>query len=185
MGGGEVSDGIKIGVVVAVVAILVSIVIGLVVTSKNNINKSQETLQGNMNNIAEMGFQDYDQTTLTGTQVKASLALFKDQPVAVVVITGANGKDSLTGTNYNALLDGVSAETPAVTLTEIKTGESAYISKLGETEDGIMKYNTVIANTSKAGSKEYIRGSAKFKCNLIKDETGNIIGYCAKQIIAG
>ena len=179
----EANNGLKIGVGLTVLAVIIAIVVGVVIYAQSQANKSMNAVQQKTNAMSELAFKSYDQTEVSGSEVKACIATYSDQQVAIVVGTSmsmgatTNADTAFAGINYNGLLDGASLTAPEITMTAIDEKQSFYVSKYADP----LAINGKIADTSISGTKGYIRPSAKFIAHLIKDDTGGIIGVAFKQ----
>ena len=124
----------------------------------------------------------YDQQIVSGTQAASSLKLFEGRPVGLVVRTKAQMATAAnTGQNYGALFTGTNTTTfitPAMTK---GAGNSFYTLNIATGGGGSMTYNMNYLPTKSSGTDPYIRPTAKFLAELIKDSTGTIVGICFTQ----
>ena len=108
--GEDLSTGAKIGIILIILCSLIAIVFALLTMMKNITNSGSSQLQSNLDQMMQTTFDDYNQKTVTGIQVKSALRIFESQDIAVVVKTGLcntpAGGQFLGGFNYNALLYG-------------------------------------------------------------------------------
>ena len=110
--GEDLSTGAKIGIILIILCSLIAIVFSLLTMMKNITNSGASQLQGSLDQMLLSQFDDYDQKTVTGTQVKAAIKVFSGQDVAIVIRPGlAAKKDAYkSGFNYGALLQGYGSD---------------------------------------------------------------------------
>ena len=110
--GEDLSTGAKIGIILIILCSLIAIVFSLLTMMKNITNSGASQLQGSLDQMLLSQFDDYDQKTVTGTQVKASIKVFSGQDIAIVIRPGLAAKEGKfpSGFNYGALLQGYSTE---------------------------------------------------------------------------
>lgn len=202
--GEDISTGAKIGITLIILCALIAIVFALLTMMKNLTNQGSTQMQSGLDNMLTSQFQDYDQKVLTGTQLMSSLAIFDGQPICIVVrttltdnIDGGKGLSYgvriMTGTggtygNQTKLdsSDSMKAKTAAgdVYLLADKlvkpTGKS-YYEAAQDVNAGVFNWNVNTKPMAAKGTPPYIRGSAKFLAELIKDPTEEIIGICFTQ----
>ena len=86
------------------------------------------------------------------------------------------------GFNYGALLEGYTTDSngnyviAASDITKADATDSFYTIDI-DSSNGI-KYNMVYLPTTKSGTNTFVRPTAKFLAELIKDSTGTIVGIC-------
>ena len=191
--GEDISSGAKIGIILIILCALVSIVFSLLTMMKNITNNGSGQLQNGLDQMLDSTFQDYDQKIITGTQVVSAMKIMEGQNCAFVLRTSSTQKAGSTyanGFNFGALLTGYTACTTeqasdgaAYKLNaplKKETGASFYRCNLA-TKDGAYMWNlnTKVCNTS--GTSAYVRGSAKYLAELIKDDTDTTVGICFTQ----
>lgn len=150
----EITEGTNLGVVLIALAAIIGLGFGVFAIAKGIANDGVVNLQDNLAAVSDSVFQDYDQTIVTGTQVKSAYKTFQGKPVAVLVRTQAMAKsvkthkDHTTGylqtigkenfMNYNALLSNESTGTlPLETIAgndvfpggEVSTGSVIVVTK--------------------------------------------------------
>lgn len=113
--GEDLSTGAKIGIILIILCSLIAIVFSLLTMMKNITNSGASQLQGSLDQMLLSQFDDYDQKTVTGTQVKASIKVFSGQDIAIVIRPGLAAKkdEYKSGFNYGALLQGYASGTSA------------------------------------------------------------------------
>jgi hypothetical protein len=63
-----------------------------------------------------------------------------------------------------------------------RSGNNSFFTQNIETEDnGNMTFNTVYLPLTRSGTPTFVRPTAKFLAQLIKDSTGTIVGVCFTQ----
>lgn len=191
----------KIVIILVILCSVVAIVFALVTMLKKMANSNSAQLQNGMGQIQDSQFQDYDQSVITGTQVLAAMKIFEGQPIAFRVVTGVQQSgvsckhttNPQYGTNYGALLVGVGAAKDADQASDGKIypmtknltkdpGKSYYKCDLDVTT-GSFQYNLNTKPTTTSGSCTYIRSSAKYLAELIKDSTDTTVGVSFIQVL--
>lgn len=180
--GGDLSDGAKITITMIILGVLISIVFTILSFTRGATNQGVSSVQSSMDAMMLSRFDDYDQQMKSGTEVKSALKLFEGQPIAIVVRTIAQMNITAnTGQNYGALLVGTNTTTfITVALTKTVTN-SFYTYDLALSAAGTMTWNMNYLPTQKSGTAPYIRPTGKFLAELIKDNTGTIVGVCFTQ----
>lgn len=181
---GELGSGARIAIALIVIGVIISIIFVILGFTRGTTNQGITTVQNSMDSMSLAQFDDYDQKILSGTQVISAVKLFEGRPVAQVVRTTSQ-MSTITdsGHNYGALLTEVNSTTK-VTSTVLKKneGDSFFTRDLDVSDNGAMKYNMVYLPMTKSGAKTFVRPTAKFLAELIKDETGTIVGVCFTQM---
>lgn len=190
--GEDISTGAKIGIILIILCALIAIVFALLTMMKNITNTGSAQMQNGLDQMLASQFQDYDQKIITGTQVMSAMSIFEGQPVGFVVNTTQSMKEGSKGYMYGALLKGHGAATTAPSgaqdgkvyqmstgLTKT-TGASYYTCNLDAT-DGVYMYNLNLKPCRTSGCATYVRTSAKYLAELIRDETGDAVGICFTQ----
>ncbi|OBY77777.1 hypothetical protein BBG47_20010 [Paenibacillus sp. KS1] len=177
---GELGSGARIAIALIVIGVIISVIFVILGFTRGTTNQGITTVQNSMDSMALAQFDDYDQKILSGTQVVSAIKLFEGRPVAMVTRTKAmatSNKDA--GYNYGALLSGTS-ETTFLTDSFTKANGVSYYTK-DIAGQGSMKYNMVYIPLSETGKATFVRPTAKFMAELIKDNTGTIVGVCFTQ----
>ena len=191
--GEDISTGAKIGIILCILVFLIAIIFSLLTIVRNITNTEASQMQNGLDQMSESQFNDYDQKTVTGTQVMSALKIFEGQNVAIVIQTAQSYiKDTnKEGYNYGALLVkadgnagsvenvGATVLLPKNTLT-FKNG--GYVANLYN-DKGAYKYNWNVRPCGQSGTNTYVRSSAKFFAQLIKDSTDTIVGVTFRQLI--
>ncbi|GKU77569.1 hypothetical protein [Paenibacillus sp. L3-i20] len=178
---GELGSGARIAIALIVIGVIISIIFVILGFTRGTTNQGITTVANSMDSMSLAQFDDYDQKILSGTQVVSAIKLFEGRPVAQVVRTTSQmdpkttGGAAKSGHNYGALLDGQVSN--IITMPDL-TG-SHYVKGL-ETKEGI-KYNMKYLPTTVSGTNAFVRPTAKFLAELIKDTTGTIVGVCFTQ----
>ncbi|MFD0588516.1 hypothetical protein ACFQZE_10925 [Paenibacillus sp. GCM10027627] len=189
---GELGSGARIAIALIVIGVIISIIFVILGFTRGTTNQGIATVSNSMDSMSLAQFDDYDQKVLSGTQVLSALKLFDGRPVALVVrtqkLTGATLSDmdgNGTGHNYGALLNGVvaSSTTTPVTGALTRNGtDSFYTSDLNidaTTKMPVVNPQTLV--TTQAGSATYVRPTARFTAELIRDTTDTIVGIAFTQ----
>jgi hypothetical protein len=86
------------------------------------------------------------------------------------------------GHNYGALLDDTTVSTKELSAMNREVNSDSFFTHDIETEDnGNMRFNTVYLPLTRSGTPTFVRPTAKFLAQLIKDTTGTIVGVCFTQ----
>jgi len=180
--GEDLSTGAKIAITMIVLGVLISIVFTALSFTRNATNQGLSSVENSMNAMTLSRFDDYDQKIISGTQVISALKLFEGQPIATVVRTRAQlAAAANTGNNYGAVLVGANTTT-FITSALVKSGtDSWYTANIALTASSTIDYNTNYINTQRSGNIAYIRPTAKFTAELIKDTTESIVGIVFTQ----
>lgn len=105
--GEDLSTGAKIGIILIILCSLIAIVFALLTMMKNITNTGSAQLQNGLDQMLLTNFDDYNQKTVSGTQVISALRIFEGQDIAIVVKPGlCNYNDFAGGYCYNAVLSG-------------------------------------------------------------------------------
>lgn len=113
--GEDLSTGAKIGITLIILCSLIAIVFSLLTMMKNITNSGASQLQGSLDQMLLTQFDDYNQKTVSGTQVVSSIKVFEGQDVAIVVrpALATKGEKAISGGyNYGSLLQGYYKENP-------------------------------------------------------------------------
>lgn len=114
--GEDLSTGAKIGITLIILCSLIAIVFSLLTMMKNITNSGASQLQGSLDQMLLTQFDDYNQKTVSGTQVVSSIKVFEGQDVAIVVrpALATKGTDpKVSGYNYGSLLEGYYTDKPS------------------------------------------------------------------------
>lgn len=184
---GELGSGARIAIALIVVGVIIGIIFVILGFTRGATNQGVGTVQNAMDQMQSSTFDDYDQQMMSGTQVSSAIKLFEGRPIGVVVITTLSGSASTPyGINYGALFTGVnSTSTPAYRLDKSSLTKTApnsfYTLNLATSAGGTMTFNMNTLQTKKSGTNEFIRPTAKFLAELIKDTSGTITGVSFTQ----
>lgn len=179
---GELGAGARIALAFIVIGFVVSLIFMILGFVRTSANQGIAKVQNSMDAMSLAQFDDYDQQIISGTRVTSALKLFEGTPYAMVVRTTAQSAAAAgTGHNYGALLVGTSASTYITSALTKGPGDSFYTRDIAVAANGTMTYNMVTLPTSKSGTVTYIRPTAKFLAELIKDSTGTIVGVSFLQ----
>jgi len=183
------------GVVLLALAVLIGVGFGVFSIAKNTANEGVVGVQDALGAMNESVFNDYDQRTLSGTQVISAYNTMNGKPVAVVVKT-CKGE----WVNYNALvqpfaISNKQTSAPFQNITKDALSKqylvtSSYFDKTsagielahvmsdggGDVSKKVVLYNNVTTDMTKAGNQNYVTSTAKFSSYLIKDAGDTIIG---------
>lgn len=173
----EMSDGVKIALTLVLICILIAIVFGIVRFVKGTTDEGTANLENSVLAMSETEFDQYNNTTRSGTQVASLVQLYANRDMAVVVETKRG-----TVINYGRTLEGVTipggsfskqTEQPDATGTPVVTVAAG----LGTD----VQYNSNLVNLNNSSHADFVRATAKFKSFLIKDEGDQVIGVYFRQ----
>ena len=186
---GELGSGARIAIALIVIGVIISVIFVILGFTRGTTNQGISTVQTSMDTMSLAQFDDFDQKIQSGTQVISAVKLFEGRPVGLVVINKPLSGTALTRHNYGAILTGADPETSGgVTVgytladTDIPktSGNSYYTGTINMTSG--LKINTNYLPLTQAASQTFVRPTAKFLSELIKDNTGTIIGICFTQM---
>lgn len=190
---GELGSGARIAIALIVIGVIISIIFVILGFTRGTTNQGISTVSVSMDSMSLARFDDYDQKLISGTQVVSAVKLFEGQPVASVVrtlatldISATDTSSTFQGNNYGALLTGSTKPSgrdyytsAAIQRTATQANDSHYTVNL-DTTSGI-KYNMIYTPMTESGTDTFVRPTAKFLAELIKDTTGQIVGVCFTQ----
>ena len=192
---GELGSGARIAIALIVVGVIIGIVFVILGFTRGATNQGVGTVQNAMDQMQSSTFDDYDQQIISGTQVLSAIKLFEGRPIGVIVVTTLSKSQSF-GMNYGAQFLDTSSTTNRITvdttmsttfsttgdseLTKV-SGNAFYTENLKTNDSGTMTYNMDTLDTKKTGTPKYIRPTAKFLGELVKDSSGTITGICFTQ----
>ena len=199
--GEDISTGAKIGIILCILVFLIAIIFSLLTIVRNITNTEASQMQNGLDQMSESQFNDYDQKTVTGTQVMSALKIFEGQNVAIVIQTSQSAAKSAKGKggyNYGALIIKADASN-----TGTFPGDEKSSDDLGATfcinegvlaaergfyranllnDKGAYKFNWNVRPCGQSGTDTYVRSSGKFFAQLIKDSTDTIVGVVFRQL---
>lgn len=158
--GEEISRGANLGVILIALAVVIGLGFSIFSIAKGTANEGVTKMQTTMANVQASELKDYDQTVVTGTQVKSALENFEGKSVAILIATkaiqgaatdttkfaGSTGKTfdklpkvtigSFKFINYNALLKGTATvndkgEITGTSSPELKMDNGKYVASDG------------------------------------------------------
>jgi len=184
---GELGSGARIAIALIVIGVIISIIFVILGFTRGTTNQGITTVQNSMDSMSLAQFDDYDQKIMSGTQVVAAIKLFEGRPVAQLVRTTSfmgttPNLDTVGGHNYGAILAGatLNSTTKLQTVSSVTKKGSFYEVGLRNTS-GVITYNMYYLPTTQSGTDAFVRPTAKFLAELIKDSTGTIVGVCFTQ----
>ena len=99
----EISSGAMLGIVLIALAAIIGLGFGVFAIAKGTANQGVTDVQENLEGVSQTQYTDFDQTIVTGTQVKSAYQNFEGKSVAVLIATQAL-KDNLTSTSGSVSL---------------------------------------------------------------------------------
>lgn len=85
----EISSGAMLGIVLIALAAIIGIGFGVFAIAKGTANTGVTNVQEKLEGVSQSEYTDYDQTIVTGTQVKSAYDNFAGKNVAVLIATQA------------------------------------------------------------------------------------------------
>jgi len=186
---GELGSGARIAIALIVIGVIISVIFVILGFTRGTTNQGITTVQNSMDSMSLAQFDDYDQKVLSGTQVISAIKLFEGRPVATVTRTSqsmhpTSSTTTNIGYNYGAILDGSdeTATNSGIYKTDAltKPAEQSWF-EVGLDGDGDITYNMNYLPLTQTGKDSFVRPTAKFLAQLIKDPTGTIVGICFTQ----
>jgi len=185
---GELGSGARIAIALIVIGVIISVIFVILGFTRGTTNQGITTVSNSMDSMSLAQFDDYDQKILSGTQALSAIKLFEGRPVAMIVrtlaITGATNLNPIgngRGHNYGALLVGSVRSGrvfDTIALQRARANDSFYTANLQANAVPNMQY----LPATESGTTPFIRPTAKFLAELIKDDTGTNVGVCFTQI---
>jgi hypothetical protein len=177
---GELGSGARIAIALIVIGVIISVIFVILGFTRGTTNQGITTVQNSMDSMSLATFDDFDQQIQSGTQVLSAIKLFEGRPVGMVVRTKAQMAASPgTGNNYGALFVGTSGTSFITTALAKTAGNNYYTADIAG--GGQIVYNMATLPTKSSGTPTFVRPTAKFLCELIKDTTGTITGIAFTQ----
>ena len=187
----DISASVRTGITVILVAALVATILNLMVVAQSIMGSGQTKLQSGIDQINVQEFASYDQKKVSGTMLKSAISLFNGRDIAIVVRNNAciAGNGAPAAYNYGAILEVAEADDSndtglVYTLSDVPErlkGETYYRYQL-ENENGIINTSSNIKGISTTGDTEFVLESARFRSELIKDNTDTIVGILFTQL---
>lgn len=191
---------IKIIIISLAVMFVVAVVsIGTILfnTSKGDANENQVALQGQLGDLKQSKYNDYDQKLVSGTQVTAAYNLFKSENIGIVVktckgnwvcynavLSPFSASESLASIPFKGLtLNATSKQiTSSVSFINADSANGSLSFVLdGSGDQSIIRKNGVTTGMYKNGSIDYVNSTATFRSYLILDSGDVIIGIVFVQ----
>lgn len=192
----EISSGAMLGIVLIALAAIIGIGFGVFAIAKGTANTGVTNVQEKLESVSQSDYTDYDQTIVTGTQVKSAYDNFAGKSAAVLIATqavkdkttddaGLDPKAAGLGT-YGKTTSGAvdTTKIPVVTVYEKQptegstgiTGTAYVMEKSTGTGDAkkvkqpiFINYNALLAQ---AGDQE--------KRKLVQKQTSHLLWQCGK-----
>lgn len=196
----DAKNMIKLGLGLLILVALVVALFALFSVGKNTANDGLTNLQSTLGKLQNSIVNDFDQKTVSGSQVMGSLDTFNGKPVAVIIKTCKG-----SWVNYNAIITPFSssavsqATSPFSGLSKDATSKQytsnvSYFDKTsGSLEIGLVMsnaadedkkvvlYNNITVGLSKIGGVNYVDPTATFNTYLVRDAGDLVIGVVAIQ----
>ncbi|GFN30935.1 hypothetical protein [Paenibacillus xylaniclasticus] len=184
---GELGSGARIAIALIVIGVIISVIFVILGFTRGTTNQGITTVSNSMDSMSLAQFDDYDQKIMSGTQVISAIKLFEGRPVGMIVRTLAlnSGGTAGRGYNYGAIFKNVSKDatgkvyTTTDALTKKNTTDSFYTRDLDSTEKSP---NMQYLPMTESGTSTFVRPTAKFLAELIKDNTGTYVGVAFTQL---
>ena len=107
----EISSGAMLGIVLIALAAVIGLGFGVFAIAKSTANEGIVGVQDSLTQVSESTFADYDQKTVTGSQVKSFITTMSGKSYAMLVGTTALQKNGVAANDiYAGYLAGPTAE---------------------------------------------------------------------------
>ncbi|MBQ2885834.1 MAG: hypothetical protein IJE43_19085 [Alphaproteobacteria bacterium] len=185
----DISAQARTGVTVMALAALLAVALNVMVIAQSIVSTGMGTLQSGVESIKKQEYELYNNTRVTGVQVKTALTLYTTRENAVVIGT----KNSLADNKYyvyGALLADTQSPTSSPYIA-VSTFDAAAHREAGAPHfvfdyltDSYMSIQHFddTRGTILNGSDTFIEESATFEAQLIKNKTNTIVGIRFKQV---
>lgn len=190
----------KMAVGVLLVVLVIGAVVGLVYKAYSWYNSGADKLTSSVVSIDKSSYSQYDDTSVTGTDVLSALKTYRESDISICVankavqgtftLTPADGTVMGAVPNYCALsveaataTMGDPANTPAASLT-YDEGQWKFMSGLqwDPATAQVARNTNFSPTTTNANTKCFVKQSGKWYANLIYDDTtGDICGILFRQ----
>lgn len=188
----DISASVRTGITVILVAALVAVILNLMVVAQSIMGSGQTKLQSGVDQINLQEYAPYDQKKVSGTSVMSAISLFDGRDISIIIRNKAciDGTASAPyGYNYGSILEVSTQDTANDTGMVYKidaaltrnAGDSFFSAQL-KNENGIIPTSSNTKGITTTGDTEFILESARFRSELIKDNTGTIVGIMFTQL---
>lgn len=177
---GELGTGARIAIALVIIGVIIATVFVILGFTRGTTNQGITAVQNSMDSMSLAQFDDYDQSVMSGTQVLAGVKLFEGRPVGIVVRTKAASPVG-AGYNYGVEFVGTNSTTKMTSVITKPAGKNFYVLNIDTGGGGSMTYNMNYLPMKNSGTDEFVRPTAKFLSELIKDSTGTIVGIAFTQ----
>ena len=92
----EISSGAMLGIVLIALAAVIGLGFGVFAIAKSTANEGIVGVQDSLTQVSESTFADYDQKTVTGSQVKSFISTMSGKSYSMLVATTAGQKSGVT-----------------------------------------------------------------------------------------
>lgn len=152
----EISSGTMLGIVLIALAVIIGLGFGIFSIAKGTANEGVTKVQTNLANVSSSEFQDYDQTVVTGTQVRSAYQNFEGKNVAVLIATTA------TIDAKNNLADGAGVKDDADYAGKIVAGNLAnqFAKQAYKNKTGTAKYSDMYGSDGAEGVGLFVNYNA-------------------------
>lgn len=163
----EISSGTMLGIVLIALAVIIGLGFGIFSVAKGTANEGVTKVQTSLANVSASEFQDYDQTVVTGTQVKSAYQNFEGKNVAVIIATTATIDAG----------DGIQ-EGAGIKDTDMEDKIDAYIKVAYNDKDGSKVYQSMHGSVEDAESTgQFINYNALLNCEGGADNKESMLYY--------
>ena len=185
---GDISDSAKIGIGVLLLCFLIGIVFNVFTMVRSTATKGTNQLQGSMNQMVDATYAAYDNETVFGTSVLNAIATYGQDKMCIVVDNNKNTGNTITLYKPESPVQTNSSQAHV-------TGKAYYYGY--PLKDKPVASNTVSFYTAVLDTQEtrvldsshtkslgdtavYVNTQNRYSANLIKDDSGLIIGVYFK-----
>lgn len=168
--GKDISEGIKVALVLVILCAMLTLLFVLIYIVRDFDGTSSHMLQQELHVLVDSELDIYDQKIVTGAKIKVALEVYSDASCVVRSL-----KDNVARV-YGRRLVGTK-EDNTIDWSIVKEGDNTYWT--AELSDGVngekLPLDDKVDNT-------YVRDSAKYLSELIKDSNGTTIGMFFTEI---
>ena len=109
----EISSGAMLGIVLIALAAVIGLGFGVFAIAKSTANEGIVGVQDSLTQVSESTFADYDQKTVTGSQVKSFITTMSGKSYSILVGTTAAQKSGVAANDVYAVKLGYTGKTTA------------------------------------------------------------------------
>ena len=176
MDNSEISSTSKLAASLVVIAAVLGMSIGVFKIAKGTSSDGVTEFHKAINTVSESQFTDYDNSVLNGSQIISAWNKFDGENVAVLLGSVQDIEASkLVSDDYYEYVGKQDAA--------LYWDKDSWVSNFGFADkNGKVLVNSDTDNIKRSATLEYIKPNAKFQCNLVKANTGEILGIAFEEV---